>query len=76
MKEANMLKKSINSAGIRLSHVNAAAAMICVRRKRISLLATAARSLPPQADPPEEDRLWIFFSTSGSCFQIEYAKVR
>jgi len=20
-------------------------------------------SLPPQADPPEEDRLWIFFST-------------
>ncbi len=58
-----MLKKSINSASIRLSHVTAAAAVSCMQRKSIWLLAMAVRSL----------RLWTFFSTSASCFQIEYA---
>ncbi len=59
-----MLKKSINSAGIHLSHVNASAAISCIQRKSIWLFATAVRSL----------RLWTFFSIFASCFQIEYAK--
>ncbi len=61
-----MLKKSINSAIIYLIHVNAALVLSYFQRKRISPIAMAVRSL----------RLWTFFSTFTSCFQIEYAMVR
>jgi len=60
--KANMLKKSINSARFIMIHASAVLAKSDIRKK-VCRNAVGLRSLTPRADPPEEDRLWIFFST-------------
>jgi hypothetical protein len=60
-----MLKKSINSANINFDS----------RKRNFSLGRISEKCMSPLPGALRSLRLWIFFSTSASFFQIEYATV-
>jgi hypothetical protein len=61
-----MLKKSINSANINFD----------ARKRNFNLEWFPERRMSPRSAAMRSLRLWTFFSTFASLFQIEYATVR